>query len=83
MLRKQSDLRDQPILLWGFRTDRKQQMWPELPKKAPLHPPSSSPSSQYPQAPISAMMQPGSTGHHLTLSEIPQGAILQGAALGR
>ena len=61
----------------------KQQMWPELPKKAPFHPPSSSPSSQYPQAPIPAMMQPGSTGHHLTLSETPWGAILQGSALGR
>ena len=75
-------------------------MWPELPKKAPLHPPSSSLSSQYPQAPplhppssslssqypqapIPAMMQSGSTGHHLTFSEIPRGPILQGAALGR
>ena len=23
MVRRQSDLSDQPILLWGFRTDRK------------------------------------------------------------
>ena len=58
-------------------------MWPELPKKAPLHPPSSSLASQYPQAPIPAMMQSGSTGHHLTFSEIPRGPILQGATLGR
>lgn len=69
-----------PFFSEASELTRKQQMWPELPKKAPLHPPSSSPSFQYPQTPIPAMMQPGITGNHLTLSETPWGAILPGVS---